>query len=63
VLLVGGWSGAARVQPQPVDPVTDTVSALAAVGTADRWVWKWSPEPGTRAWPSGYWAWPRRSGR
>jgi uncharacterized protein DUF998 len=37
VLLVGGWSGAARLQPQPVDPVTDTVSALAAVGAADRW--------------------------
>jgi hypothetical protein len=38
VLLVGGWSGAARLQPQPVDPVADTVSALAAVGAADRWV-------------------------
>jgi hypothetical protein len=37
VLLVGGWSGAARLQPQPVDPVTDTVSALAAAGAADRW--------------------------
>jgi len=23
VLLVGGWSGAARLQPQPVDPVGD----------------------------------------
>jgi hypothetical protein len=38
VLLVGGWSGAARLQPQPVDPAADTVSALAAVGAADRWV-------------------------
>ena len=38
VLLVGGWSGAARLQPRPVDPVADTVSALAAVGAADRWV-------------------------
>jgi hypothetical protein len=38
VLLVGGWSGAARLQPQPVDPVADTVSVLAAVGAADRWV-------------------------
>ena len=25
--------------------------------------WRWSPGPGARAWPSGYWAWPRRSGR
>lgn len=37
-LLVGGWTEAARRQPQPVDPVADTVSALAAVGAADRWV-------------------------
>ena len=37
-LLVGGWTEAARAQPQPVDPVADTVSALAAVGAADRWV-------------------------
>ena len=37
-LQVGGWTGAARLQPRPVDPVTDTVSALAAVGAADRWV-------------------------
>ena len=37
-LLVGGWTEAARVQPQPVDPVADTVSALSAVGAADRWV-------------------------
>ncbi|HET9974296.1 MAG TPA: hypothetical protein VFQ68_39100 [Streptosporangiaceae bacterium] len=26
------------MQPQPVDPVADTISALAAVGAADRWV-------------------------
>jgi len=38
VLLVGGWTAAARLQPRPVDPVADTVSALAAVGAADRWV-------------------------
>jgi hypothetical protein len=37
-LQVGGWTGAARLQPRPVDPVADTVSALAAVGAADRWV-------------------------
>ena len=37
-LQVGGWTAAARMQPRPVDPVADTVSALAAVGAADRWV-------------------------
>jgi uncharacterized protein DUF998 len=37
-LLVGGWTEAARRQPLPVDPVADTVSALAAVDAADRWV-------------------------
>jgi hypothetical protein len=29
---------ATRLQPASFDPVTDTVSALAAVGAADRWV-------------------------
>jgi hypothetical protein len=38
VLQVAGWTEAARLQPQPVDPVADTVSALAALGAADRWV-------------------------
>ena len=37
-LQVGGWTWAARLQPRPVDPVANTVSALAAVGAADRWV-------------------------
>jgi hypothetical membrane protein len=37
VLLVGGWTVAARLQPQ-FDPVADTVSALAALGATDRWV-------------------------
>jgi hypothetical membrane protein len=37
VLLIGGWTVAAGLQPQ-FDPVTDTVSALAAVGATDRWV-------------------------
>jgi hypothetical protein len=37
-LLVGGWTVATRLQPPSFDPVTDTVSALAAVGAADRWV-------------------------
>ena len=38
VLLVGGWTVATRMQPPSFDPVADTVSALAAVGAADRWV-------------------------
>jgi len=37
VLLVGGWTVAAGLQPR-FDPVADTVSALAAQGAADRWV-------------------------
>ena len=38
VLMVGGWMVAARLQPQSVDPVAETVSALAAVDAAERWV-------------------------
>jgi len=38
VLLVGGWTVAARLQPPSFDPVAEPVSALAAVGAADRWV-------------------------
>ena len=37
VLLVGGWTAAASLQPR-FDPVADTVSALAALGANDRWV-------------------------
>ena len=37
VLMVGGWTVAATLQPR-FDPVADTVSALAAQGAADRWV-------------------------
>lgn len=37
-LLVGGWTVATRLQLPSFDPVADTVSALAAVGAADRWV-------------------------
>jgi hypothetical membrane protein len=37
VLMVGGWTVAASLQPR-FDPVADTVSALAAQGAADRWV-------------------------
>jgi hypothetical membrane protein len=36
--MVGGWTVATRLQPPSFDPVADTVSALAAVGAADRWV-------------------------
>ena len=38
VLMVAGWSVAAGLQPRSVDPVAEPVSALAAVGAADRWV-------------------------
>jgi Protein of unknown function (DUF998) len=38
VLLVGGWTVAAGLQPRPVNAVTSTISALAADGAADRWV-------------------------
>jgi hypothetical membrane protein len=37
VLLVGGWTAAASLQPQ-FDPVAQTVSDLAALGATDRWV-------------------------
>ena len=37
VLLIGGWTVAAGLQPN-FDPVADTVSALAAIGATDRWV-------------------------
>jgi len=38
VLMVGGWTAATSLQPRPVDPMAQTVSALAAVGAAERWV-------------------------
>ena len=38
VLLIGGWTIAAMLQPRSFNPVADTVSALAAVGATDRWV-------------------------
>jgi hypothetical membrane protein len=37
VLMVAGWTVAAGLQPS-YDPVSGTVSALAATGAADRWV-------------------------
>ena len=38
VLLAGGTAIAATLQPPSFDPVTDTVSALAAAGAASRWL-------------------------
>ncbi|HEX5189870.1 MAG TPA: DUF998 domain-containing protein [Streptosporangiaceae bacterium] len=38
VLLVGGWTIAAGLQPQPFDPVKQSISSLAGQGAADRWV-------------------------
>jgi hypothetical membrane protein len=38
VLLVGGWTLAAALQPGSFDAVSGTISALAAVGATDRWV-------------------------
>ena len=41
-LLVSGSTVAARLQPRPFNPVADTISSLAAVGAADRWVMTWA---------------------
>jgi hypothetical membrane protein len=38
VLLAGGWTVAAMLQPGSFDQVTQTISALAAHGATDRWV-------------------------
>ena len=38
VLLVGGWTLAAGLQPGSFDAVSGTISSLAAPGAADRWV-------------------------
>jgi hypothetical membrane protein len=38
VVLIGGWTVAAKLQPQPFSQVADTVSALAATNATDRWV-------------------------
>ncbi|MGB5017831.1 MAG: DUF998 domain-containing protein, partial [Candidatus Nanopelagicales bacterium] len=38
VLLIGGWTLAARLQPAGFDSSTDTISALAGLGATDRWV-------------------------
>src|SRR6516162_10473948 len=36
--MIAGWSVAAGLQPRSFDAVAEPVSALAAVGAADRWV-------------------------
>lgn len=38
VLLIGGWTLAAARQPGGFDSTTETISALAASGAADRWI-------------------------
>lgn len=38
VLLIGGWTAAAARQPGGFDPVSQTISALAAHGATDRWL-------------------------
>ena len=38
IALIGGWTVAAAVQPEPFDSFTQTISALAAVGTPHRWI-------------------------
>lgn len=38
VLLIGGWTAAARRQPDGFDSTSDTISALAALGAQDRWL-------------------------
>jgi len=38
VVLVGGWTVAARLQQRPFDPVSEMVSEMMAVGATDRWV-------------------------
>jgi hypothetical membrane protein len=38
VLLIGGWTLAAAIQPVPFDTVVRTISDLAALNTPHRWV-------------------------
>lgn len=38
VALIGGWTVAARAQPDGFDPVRDTISALADYPAQDRWI-------------------------
>ncbi len=38
VFLIGGWMTAAMLQPPGYNPITQTISTLAAHGASDRWV-------------------------
>lgn len=38
VLLIGGWTLAAALQPAGFDQVSETISDLAGLGATDRWV-------------------------
>jgi hypothetical membrane protein len=38
VLLIGGWTIAATLQPSGYDPIVDTISDLAALTAVDRWL-------------------------
>lgn len=38
VLLIGGWTIAARLQLSSYNPVRDTISVLAGLGARDRWL-------------------------
>jgi hypothetical membrane protein len=38
VLLIGGWTVAADLQPAPFDAVSRSISSLAAEGMPDRWL-------------------------
>jgi hypothetical membrane protein len=37
-LLIGGWELGAARQPPGFDPLTETISTLAACGATDRWI-------------------------
>ena len=38
ILLIGGWTAASALQPTGFDPLSHTISALAADGATDRWL-------------------------
>ena len=42
ILLIGGWTYAATLQPTGFDSARDTISALAAFGATDRAVMTWA---------------------
>ena len=41
VTLIGGWVTATSLQPVNFDPLTQTISSLAAYGATDRWLMTW----------------------